>query len=484
MNATPGPARGQSPGGAGAAAAQSSRAASPDSAGTHPVTSTPTSSLPTSHVATPSGARGRPTSGGPAAGSTSHDAAAAGAASASGAPAPGVPAPAGERAASRRTRSTPDMLRRLSACGLLAGVLTGAASFGSVLYGESAARSAADTLATSASATRAATAVADARAVATAAHLRAGSGSTQAVTNALADAAAALAAVRTQDDELADQVVAAQRALPAFTAAAVAAVTPAGGSPDDGAGQQLRSADAALSEQTEVVTTLAAQAEAGSVRPAQLMTVLPLGVGGAATVLLLGTGWWLARRTRRVVNPPLAVGTLLILGATGLGIAATLLPSGAVSASSATGYLSTSATAHQGAAQARAAELSALLPSADVAAATSTAKDADTRVQQALAGDEAIGASSGATWRIYAQLQGQVLAQASANRSTAISTSTGAGAEAFERFTASLPRVDANAALPTRSDTGAPWAWLALLGGVAGGALTWVGLDRRLKDYR
>lgn len=510
MTATPGPARGPSRGpsgdpsrgrsggpshgaAGGAAAAPASPAASPDSAGAHPLTSTPGSSRPpsglaaaqhvASSVANSPGAPRRPASQGPGTGSASHGATAAGAQSVSGASAAGAPA-AGERSVATRARSTPDMLRRLSAAGLLAGVLTGAASFGSVLYGESAARSAADTLATSASATRAATAVADARAVAATAHLRAGSNSTQAVTTALADATAALAAVRTQDDELADQVVTAQRALPAFTVAAVAAVTPAGGTPDAAAGEQLRSADAALSEQTEVVTTLAASAGQQSVRPAQLMTALPLGIGGAAAVLLVGTGWWLARKTRRVVNPPLAVGTLLVIGAAGLGVAATLLPSGAVIASSNTGYLSPSATAHQGAAQARAAELSALLPSADVASATSAANDADARVQQVLTQDEAIGASSGAAWRTYAQAQVQVLSQVGSNRSTAITTSTGSGAGAFERFTASLPRVDANAALPTRSDAGAPWAWLALLGGVAGGALAWIGLDRRLKDYR
>ena len=82
----------------------------------------------------------------------------------------------------------------------------------------------------------------------------------------------------------------------------------------------------------------------------------------------------------------------------------------------------------ENAAQARAAELSALLPSADVASATSAANDADARVQQVLTQDEAIGASSGAAWRTYAQAQVQVLSQVGSNRSTAITTSTGSGA--------------------------------------------------------
>ena len=37
---------------------------------------------------------------------------------------------------------------------------------------------------------------------------------------------------------------------------------------------------------------------------------------------------------------------------------------------------------------------------------------------------------------------------------------------------------------PNTLDAGNTWPWMALLAGLGGGSLAWIGLDRRLKDYR
>ncbi len=373
------------------------------------------------------------------------------------------------------------MLRRLSAYGLLAGVVTGATAFGAILYGESQAAATVRTLATAAAATDAATSLADVRAQATTAHLRGGTASAQDVTNSLGAASAALAQVETADGELAEQVAAAQRALPAYAVAAAAAVTDSGASPDAASGQALVRADSTLAEQTAVITQLATQGRETSRAP-QAVALLPLVLGGAATALLAGAGWWLARRTHRVINPPLAVGTLLVAGATALGVGATVQPLMAAAAPAQTGSLSSAAAAREAGAEARAAELAALLPGADIANATADSDRAGARVEAALTADSALGSASTTTWSTYDQVRARTLAQATSERTSAATSATTTGQNSYAAYRASLPAVTANPALPAGGAT--PWAWLALLAGIGGGSLAWIGLDRRLKDYR
>lgn len=381
----------------------------------------------------------------------------------------------------RAARSTPQMLRRLSALGLLAGVLTGAASFGAITIGESTARTDAATLATASSATRALTDIDVARGQATTAYLGASGASAADVQEAVGDAAVSLAALRPESEQSAAAVQQAQRALTGY--AAVASTAVAGGSTDTAAGQQLQAADAALAQATNTVSQLAY--EGRTTTGSTVATLLPILVGGAGTVLLAGTAVWLARKTRRVINPPLLVGTLLVAGSLALGVVATAAPATAISAEAGTGYLSDTAAVRAAAGQARAAELSAVLPGADVAASSTQAEDARNRVDSLLAaGPTAFPDNIATSWRSYAAQSGQVLGRAGSDATAAATAATTTSAAAYSAFAAELPAVNTSAPAPATPDAATPWAWLSLLAGIAGGVLAWIGLDRRLKDYR
>lgn len=381
----------------------------------------------------------------------------------------------------RPARSTPQMLRRLSALGLLAGVLTGAASFGAITIGESTARTDAATLATASSATRALTDIDVARGQATSAYLGASGASAADVQEAVADAAVSLAALRPASEQSAAAVEQAQRALTGYAATSSTAVS--AGSTDRAAGQRLQAADAALAQATNTVSQLAF--EGRTTTGSTVATLLPILVGGAGTVLLAGTGVWLARKTRRVINPPLLVGTLLVAGSLALGVVATAAPATAISAEAGTGYLSDTAAVRAAAGQARAAELSAVLPGADVAASSTAANDARNRVDSLLAaGPTAFPDNIATSWRSYAAQSGQVLGTAGSNATAAATAATTTSAAAYSAFAAELPAVNTSAPDPATPDPAAPWAWLSLLAGIAGGVLAWIGLDRRLKDYR
>lgn len=395
-------------------------------------------------------------------------------------------ASAGRARAGRRantvSRSTPEMLRRLSAFGLLAGVLSGAASFGAITIGENAARTSATTMTTASAATRALSDIGTARAQASTAYLG-GRGVTAAdVQNGLGSAAVSLAAVRTADVGLAGEIESTQRALTSYSAAAGMAVK--AGSGDTGAGQNLAVADGTLARSANVLERLAfGSGTANTTTAAWAAALLPLAVGGAATALLVGTGVWLARKTRRVINPPLLVGTLLVAGSLAIGVAATALPATAVDQQAGNGYLAPAAVALAAGSQSRAAELAAVLPGADVAAASAAAADARTQVETTLTGSGQL-AGNASMWTAYGDRQSAVLQQATSDRAAAAQSATTTSRTAYEAYVAALPAVDTHAAAPSAPPEGTPWAWLALLTGIAGGALAWIGLDRRLKDYR
>ena len=59
-------------------------------------------------------------------------------------------------------------------------------------------------------------------------------------------------------------------------------------------------------------------------------------------------------------------------------------------------------------------------------------------------------------------------------------------ATAFAAFVTAVGPVTAVTAQPDPNtlDAGNTWPWMALLAGLGGGSLAWIGLDRRLKDYR
>lgn len=124
-----------------------------------------------------------------------------------------------------------------------------------------------------------------------------------------------------------------------------------------------------------------------------------------------------------------------------------------------------------------------MLPGADAAAASAAARDANTQVEAALTGSGEL-AGNVSTWTVYANRQQTVLEGATADRAQAAQAATTSSANAYDAFVAALPAVETSAQAPTGPPEGTPWAWLALLTGIAGGSAAWIGLDRRLKDYR
>lgn len=303
------------------------------------------------------------------------------------------------------------------------------------------------------------------------------------VQTAIGDSTVALAAVPPGADT--EQVIAtAQRAFAAYGAAAPAAVA-AGGPQDSAAARSLHTADAALADAMTSLRTTTQTQGTDAATTGLYATALPILVGGASLVLLVGTGWWLARRTRRVINPSLATGTLLVALTTAAGIAGAAGPANALAGAGETGYLAPAYTAGAAAADARAAELSALLPGATVSAATTQAQDANSRVSNAITGN-GVTQQARTAWSDYLVAQQRSLSAAATNRTTAISTATTSGQTTYAALAQALP-IDAaqatDAAIPDVGD-GTPWPWLALLAGIAGGSLAWIGLDRRLKDYR
>ena len=208
---------------------------------------------------------------------------------------------------------------------------------------------------------------------------------------------------------------------------------------------------------------------------------MPIVVGGAATVLLVGSMVWLARKTRRVINPPLLIGTVLVAGTTvfsaGAAVQSSVVVGGA--ADGATALKSQSvvlAAAHE----ARAAELQSAL-----AGSTAQVQAAGQQAQDAAARADAAGAAANPAWATYVQSQKQTLSAAPNDRAKAVTNATTTSATAFAAFVKEAGAVTATA----HNDAGAPAAgstlpWLALLAGLGGGSLAWIGLDRRLKDYR
>lgn len=408
---------------------------------------------------------------------------------------------AGGRKVGRRTRHaalpTPVMLRRLSAVGLLAGVLTGAASYGAMTASDASARS-------SAVAARIATTTADAQVAM--AQARSAGATSLVTTSAGSDTAAATAieSLSRAADRLADAgaqapdeatrlpISRAQHALPAYAAAAASAAARSTDSASAGAAAgQLRAGDTALSEATNplqklVDDQLAAVASAQSLSTA--IALLPVVVGGGATIALVGSMVWLARKTHRVINPPLLFGTLLVAGTTvfSAGIAAEsaqIVSSAGQSTEAIRAHGLVLAAAHE----ARAAELAAVLPgtSAQVAEASARATTADARVSTLLNSTRDLAGSAALqAWTTYEATQRQlVLGQVGTDRGKAVNASTGQASTEFTAFVEMLGSTSATDQVAA-PDAGNVLPWLALLTGLGGGAFAWAGLDRRHKDYR
>lgn len=389
-------------------------------------------------------------------------------------------------------RPTPSTLRRLSAVGLLAGALTGAASYGAVTANESAAHESAVAANIAMKTSGARVAIAQARAATATSVLTASPDSGPALTSAataLSQAADLLgdAGAQTSDETVATQLSQAQQALPAYAATAASAVTRSPGSAGaEGPGSQLRAGDAALTTAIEPLPGLVngtLQSALDGQGTATAIALLPVLVGGGATIVLAGSMVWLARKTHRIVNPPLLLGTLL-LAATTVASAGTAAQSAQIvtaagqSAQATQTHGSILAAAHE----ARAAELAAVLPgttaqATDAVAEASTASEAVAGLL-ASASPEVIQA-----WTTYTTTQKGVLDQVASNRTAAVNASTGQASTDFAAFLEKLGTVSAPAEVsPPNAFT--PLAWLALLAGLGGGALAWSGFDRRLKDYR
>lgn len=400
-------------------------------------------------------------------------------------------------AARRSTRSTPETLRRLSAIGLLAGGLTGVASYAAVTAGNASAHQAAWSAHIAETGAQAQVAVAQSRAAAATALLT--TSSSTATTNtttaieALVTASDRLAAAAdaSLDADSFAAISTAQQALPPYAAALGSATTAAAANGAGAAGAttaatRLRAADEAVVEATTPLQGLVRQ-QLTAVDDAQtlasLATALPIVVGGAATALLAGSMVWLARKTHRVINPPLLVGTLLVAGTTLFSAAAAVHSSGVASGASIdAATLQSRAVMLAAAHEARAAELQSVLPgsTAQVQAAGQEAADAVTRV------DTSIRDAGGAAWVDYVAAQKQTLAAAPTDRAKAATNATTTSATAFAAFVTAVGPVTAVTAQPDPNtlDAGNTWPWMALLAGLGGGSLAWIGLDRRLKDYR
>ncbi|MDO5711766.1 MAG: hypothetical protein Q4P32_08535 [Micrococcales bacterium] len=376
-------------------------------------------------------------------------------------------------------------------------MLTGAASFGAVTTSVSAAREAASGAHVASPAAQAQVAGAQARAAAATTLLTGSSASSSAPStsiDALVTASERLADAGkgTPDQTTFATISGAQQALPPYAAAISAAATAAGsGTTPTTAANTVRAGDEALTAATTplqglVTEQLSKVSDAKSL--STLAAALPIVVGGAATMFLVTSMFWLARKTHRLVNAPLLVGTLIVAGTTAFSTAATLQSANVVNAASTS---ADSVAAHgvllASAHEARAAELQSVLPgtSTQAQAASALAKTADARVGSLLSASELAGGGAPQAWADYQSAQQQALATVGSDRAKAATTATTTAATAFNAFVKQVPATGAT----MQNDTTAPdaadiWPWLALLAGLSGGALAWVGLDRRLKDYR
>lgn len=209
-------------------------------------------------------------------------------------------------------------------------------------------------------------------------------------------------------------------------------------------------------------------------RPGGILLVLL--IGGGSTIGLGMASWWLARKTHRIINPGLAVATVMTAGLTFF----TLVPSArpGYQAGGAVEEAKSVAALRDNAYAARAAEVQRLMPGTDTAEAE--------RVWQERRTDVARGLRTGLAgpWAAYSELHGTLAAaDTPAERAEAMA---GSG-EAFDTFmdavdrqaAASQRRVDQAVTQPATITAG-----VALAAGLSAAALAWAGVGRRLEEYR
>lgn len=395
-----------------------------------------------------------------------------------------APAPAGSHAARRAGRaSTPTALRWMGAVGLLTGVLVGATGFAATT---SAADRASETV-TSAQGTdaldRADAYGARARAQAAGAALSRSLGTTRTASvdglaQDLGQAQAAIVASGATGSALSTAV----QAVPRYAAVVTRAGTDATGTAStySGAAQLEKTwtegVEGALSADRSVTQTTASAAG----WPVRLWIVAG---GGLGTAVLLGCTVWVARRTRRVINPPL-VGAVLLSGLVTAGAVAVTV-SAASTASIAAEQVSSSPTERalvRDASLLRESQAEDLLGSA-TGASTTVPADAASRIDSSV---EVLSPEVRQAWTTYRASYAR--AQAADTPALASSEAATTGATSFDALMTALdqasPRWSAAAPGFESSPADGAWPWLLLGGGVAAGGLAVVGANLRLREYR
>ncbi|MGD8200700.1 hypothetical protein ACQE98_08560 [Ornithinimicrobium sp. W1679] len=196
-------------------------------------------------------------------------------------------------------------------------------------------------------------------------------------------------------------------------------------------------------------------------------------VGTLATLLMLGVLVWLALRTRRIVNVPLLVATVM----TGWLAYVSLNPSAVpVSVDGQVGGTAEVASALQEVRQARAAQYAPVLGTPDTYGTDGTEA---TRALATLDDRELAD-----TWQQVDAAQEDVAAAADPAAAAEVLAGTqeawaGLEAELTERLDGRLAAATSRVGLPAVISSG-----LALLLGLAAAALAWAGITQRLKDYR
>lgn len=203
-------------------------------------------------------------------------------------------------------------------------------------------------------------------------------------------------------------------------------------------------------------------------------------VGGLSTVALVLTSAWLARKTHRIVNPGLALATLLTLGVTAMatvpGISFGDSPEVSVRQATRVGQLSEQLY------QLRRTELSSVLPGGDPAAAQ---REWQERSGQITGNARTMGSEFTAAWRAYTTQHAPLVDTRSpvTERVAALTAST----EAFSNVLSVTRTAQAVAARGLTNSVGDP-AYLesgtALVAGLVAAGAAWVGIGRRLREYR
>jgi len=210
---------------------------------------------------------------------------------------------------------------------------------------------------------------------------------------------------------------------------------------------------------------------------------------------LLGVQIWLARRTRRVFNVPLTFGTGVVLVALVLGGLAMIFTQSSVDTVRDTNYAATRALS-----QARIAAFDAKSNESLSLVDQSAAGDYEKQYQSLVAtADQELGAASNAGAGDVGQAELQAWtdvhakireADAKGDWSTAVDRATGASNATFQALDAKTGSALTSEANQVSDNLGSPHlilvvlGWLTLLLGLVAAISAWLGVARRLEEYR